>query len=246
MIRFLERAIDRYEAILDVAILGGWHAFVAIACLVVLAGQVRSCVSSAPAAAKPASTEVVPLDTSIESHRKLGEALTKVLQDANPADIQVAVVKSDEINAASMGDSRFILWEGLASLPDSTLDAILAHEISHDRLMHSRKAHDLNDFTLFWSELVGMVGHADFEAAEVIGGWGHDLVMPKYSKAQEFEADDGAIEILRSLGYEHPEDTFADALELLLKRYGDTGGQFEDSHPATSERIRVVRSRSSQ
>jgi hypothetical protein len=42
MIRSIERGIARYEAALDILIVGGWQVFVAVAVLVVMAGQCRA------------------------------------------------------------------------------------------------------------------------------------------------------------------------------------------------------------
>jgi len=238
VIKALERAIDRYEASLDAIIVGGWQVFSMIAILIVVVGQIRSCVTRTDKHPEASPPTVVLLDLSIEKHKTLAGAFSKVLGDG--VDAEVGIVQSDEVNAASFGNGRFLIWEGLADLPSWAIEAILAHEYSHDKLLHSVKAQDLHDFTAFWSGLVGVVGHADVETADVINTWGRNLVMPRYSKAQELEADDGAVARLRELGYPHPERTFADSLQMLLAKYGDSGGKFLDSHPATSERIRRV------
>jgi Zn-dependent protease with chaperone function len=67
--------------------------------------------------------------------------------------------------------------------------------------------------------------------------------LPKYSRNQEFEADAKAVEILRELGYSEPEKRLGDALQILLDKYGNLGGGFFDSHPATTERIQRLRSK---
>lgn len=240
MIKTLERAIDWYEVKLDSIFSGSWQLFSMAAILIVFIGHLGSCVSSR-GSQKQSPAEVVELDESIESHKILSVAFAKVHAATSDEDTSMVVVKSTDINAASMGSGRYILWEGLATLPPWAIEAILAHEVSHDRLMHSQKAHDLNDFTQFWTELIGTVGGADFATSETLNGWGTNLVIPIYNKGQELEADAGAIDVLRLMGDKHPAETYANALELLLKAYGDIGGKFSDSHPATSERIRLVR-----
>jgi predicted Zn-dependent protease len=185
-------------------------------------------------------------DISNPKHRQLGEALLRVAESANPDlanSLEVGVVPSQDINAVSMGDGRFVLWEGLGALPQSAVDAILAHEVAHDLLLHSRRAADLSEFTAFWTDMMGTVAQADFATSDVITGWGQGAVMPRYSRSQEREADTFAITLLGDLGYEKAGGVFADALQLLLDRYGDTGGAFGDSHPATSERISAARAR---
>jgi Zn-dependent protease with chaperone function len=66
--------------------------------------------------------------------------------------------------------------------------------------------------------------------------------LPKYSRNQEFEADAKAVEILTELGEDKPEKELSDALQVLLDKYGNFGGGFFDSHPATAERIQRLRS----
>jgi Zn-dependent protease with chaperone function len=243
MIKFLERAVSFYEATLDIVCLGGGHILLFVTVLVVLAGQVRSCVVT-PKESVSTPVQVVRLDLTQENHKRLSDALSRVADAFITNELNIAVVESKEINAASLGEGRFVLWEGLAELPNPALDAILAHEVAHDFLLHSRKVEDVADFTAFWTDLIGTVGQADFATSEVISAWGQGLVMPKYNREQEIEADATAVDLLESLGYERANDVFADALQLLLDRYGNTGGAFSDSHPATSERISAARTRS--
>ncbi len=72
--------------------------------------------------------------------------------------------------------------------------------------------------------------------------WVGYTTLPKYSRNQEFEADRKAIEILKALGENNPEKELSQALQLLLDKYGNTGGGFLDSHPSTSERIQRLKS----
>jgi predicted Zn-dependent protease len=60
---------------------------------------------------------------------------------------------------------------------------------------------------------------------------------PSYSRGQEFEADQMAVRLLRKAGYENANEVLHATLQILLDRYGDTGGRTFDSHPATSERM---------
>ena len=241
MIARLEAALVRYEHLLDGVLARGGAGFLIVATLVVVAGQLRSCVGVAkvPQGKPP---EILQLDLAQESQQRLASALGRVVKTTGGIPPQAALVKSDEVNAASFGEGRYLLWEGLEQLPDSALDAILAHEAAHDKLLHSVRAQDMNDFVAFWTELIGTVGRADLAASQVISDWGQNLVMPKYSRNQEQEADRVAIDILGAVGYENPRETYAATMELLLNRYGDTGGGFLDNHPATSERIRQARS----
>lgn len=150
---------------------------------------------------------------------------------------QLYIVSSSEINAASLGAGRFIFWESLADLPIWALDAIVAHEIAHDLLKHSKKAHEMQDLTNFFAEVIALFGHSSVREEKTIKGWVNLTVLPKYSRAQEIEADTKSLEILSLAGYENPRLIVYRTFEILLAKYGDSGGNFFDSHPSTRERM---------
>jgi Zn-dependent protease with chaperone function len=145
-------------------------------------------------------------------------------------------------SAASFGSGRFLVWDGGADLPDSMIDPVLAHEVAHDILRHSKKAQDVKDLTDFIGDVLSIFGRADASTENTLKKWVSYAALPKYSRNQEFEADAKAIEILRELGCAQPEKRLGDALQVLLDKYGNLGGGFFDSHPSTTERIQTLRS----
>ena len=150
---------------------------------------------------------------------------------------QLYIVSSSDINAASLGAGRFIFWESLADLPIWALDAIVAHEIAHDLLKHSKKAREMQDLTSFVAEVFALFGHSSVKEEKTIKGWVNLTVLPKYSRSQEIEADTKSLEILSLAGYENPRLIVYRTFEILLAKYGDSGGNFFDSHPSTRERM---------
>lgn len=154
-----------------------------------------------------------------------------------PDDVDLLIARSSDLNAASFGNGRFVFWEGVADLPQPQLEALAAHEVSHDVLLHSIRAQDAAALLAFVAEVLSVFTGADRYAEENLQGWLGSAVLPRYSRSQELQADERAVSLLRSMGYEEPEAVFAGLLEELQRRYGDTGGGFLDSHPATSERI---------
>ncbi len=150
---------------------------------------------------------------------------------------QLYIVSSSEINAASLGAGRFIFWESLADLPIWALDAIVAHEIAHDLLRHSKKVREMQDLANFVAEVIALFGHSNIKEEKTIKGWVNLAVLPKYSRTQEMEADTKSLEILSLAGYENPRLVMYRTFEILLAKYGDSGGNFFDSHPSTRERM---------
>ncbi|MBI3767859.1 MAG: M48 family metalloprotease [Deltaproteobacteria bacterium] len=67
------------------------------------------------------------------------------------------------------------------------------------------------------------------------------VVLPAYSRSQEADADEKAIEILRAEGDADPAGTMAHTFEVLLTREGAKGGGLVDTHPNMTERLEAMR-----
>jgi Zn-dependent protease with chaperone function len=177
-------------------------------------------------------------------HAKIEHALQSVWIGATDAreSPKVFIADSQDINAASFGSGRFLVWDGVADLPDSMVTAIFAHEVAHDMLRHSKKAQDVKDLTDFFGDVLSVFGQGDVGTEKTLKRWVGYTAVPKYSRDQEFEADAKAVEILRAMGHREPEKELADALQLLLGKYGNLGGGFFGSHPSTADRVQRLRS----
>ena len=155
--------------------------------------------------------------------------------------VKLFIAQSPDINAASFGNGRFLFWDGTADLPDNILEAIAAHEVAHDVLRHAQKTEELKDLTDFFGETVSVLTASDDPTKQTLKRWLGNAVLPKYSRAQELEADTKAIELLALSGKGNPTKTMLACLELLLSKYGNNGGRFLDSHPSTQERIEKLK-----
>lgn len=155
--------------------------------------------------------------------------------------IRIWMLDDNTVNAASFGSGRFVAWRGLAALPDSTLDAIFAHELGHDRLRHSKKAAELADVTNFVADVIATWSHSDEASARTIRRWTGKFVVPKYSRSQELQADSAAVVVLSQVGYQYPIAAVCEALLILRSRVGEVGGGLFASHPALTDRMRTLR-----
>lgn len=177
-------------------------------------------------------------------HQRIIERLTNIYKslDLTTQDKRTAYFINDEssLNAASFGDGVFLFWETLANLPDWAIDAILAHEIAHDLLLHSRKMRDVDDVRSFFTEVLSLFGGADHRTETTLQEWSSKLTLPKYSQKQEYEADEKAVNILSICGYANSGLVFANTIKYIRNSYGDSGGGFFDYHPSTDERIQKV------
>jgi Zn-dependent protease with chaperone function len=220
-------------------------AFFALLVILFWSADISSCIKGNDSAEEKEAAKLKIIEVSVKNvrHVKIENALDslwlRVTAKENP---KLFIVDSDDINAASFGSGRFLVWDGLADLPDSMIDAIFAHEIAHDILRHSKKAQDVKDLTDFVGDVLSVFGQADAPTENTLKKWVGYTALPKYSRTQEFEADAKAVEILGKLGYSQPEKRLGETLQVLLDKYGNRGGGFFDSHPATAERIQRLRS----
>jgi predicted Zn-dependent protease len=176
-------------------------------------------------------------ETQIERLRRVMLPLLRGTEYAQRMDqVRVRIVEDPSINAGSTGGGQFIVTTGLLrKANDDQLRAVLAHEIAHDLLGHNAR-----------TQLLGMGMGAGIALLEqLIPGSGSvtpiagALVLTGYSRPQEFEADRQAVKILERSG--HAKDLMPNALIWLMKVNGDSGGGVLSTHPATSERIRALR-----
>lgn len=193
---------------------------------------------------KPAAeVSLVEVDAKNPQHVMLVTALARALSAGglDPGTARVAIVQSQEINAAALGNDTFILFEGVANLPDWATEAIMAHEVGHALKEHPTKAGRTAGITGLVARRVAALFGASREGIEEYGELAERAVLPQYTQAQELEADMVAVEILRNMGYgETAPAMLAETLRILKQKYGDLGGGFFDSHPALSARIEAL------
>lgn len=212
--------------------------------LVMWSAQIKSCFTGKSINNKSNlsnETKVIKASPNNPKHRKVLERQTKIyasldLKSQDSVDVYF-INDESSLNAASFGNGIFLLWETLANLPDWAIDSILAHEIAHDLLLHSRKMRDVDNVRSFFTEVLSLIGGADKRTERTLQEWSSKLTLPKYSKKQEYEADEYAVTILSIFGYEEAELVFANTLRYIKNNYGDSGGGFFDYHPSTEERI---------
>ena len=141
--------------------------------------------------------EAIPPQPSNPQHALLVRSVEKLWAVAGNATARcsVVIVPGDGIDSASLGDGKFVLWEGVADLPGWAVDAVAAHEVAHDSLGHARHLGVLQRVSRAFSPL-----------------------SSRYSKEQELAADFEGIRLLRAAGYAQAERVMARALQVVLER----------------------------
>ncbi len=193
-----------------------------------------------------AATEVykqMPIlpDSSPETQyvRQIGKRLVAVIPKANSWPFQFHVVAQKEINAFALpGGEMFINVGTITSAEnEAELAGVMAHEMAHVYMQHSAKQMQKAQIT---QGLAGLAGAILGNAGGVLGTLGQTgvqitagMVMLKYSRSDESQADEVGAMILYRAGY-NPE-AMADFFKKL-EAQGGSGPQFLSDHPNPGNR----------
>ena len=159
----------------------------------------------------------------------------------------VAILDTDEINAFATPGGHIFLTRGLIACArnEDALAAVVAHEVAHIQLKHAltaiRNARYVNAAiagTLAGISEAAGGGIEEFASimSESVNEMVTTLVVKGFSKKQEFEADETALSLLVSAGYEP--SGILEMLEVLKQKQSGSG--FGKTHPSPQERITAV------
>lgn len=163
-----------------------------------------------------------------------------------------AIYVTDEMYALL---SKFDKAEGatLSSAGEQELAGLLAHEIAHVELRHSM--HNLVQTSLVTVLVGSMIG--DFSSIAATAG--STVLGAQYSQAKESEADEYAIQLLKSKGFSpiHLAHLFESLERYSAKKNGKKGDilpawfdnsieDFLSSHPPTKQRIQRFKQAASE
>lgn len=155
---------------------------------------------------------------------------------------QFRVVNSDEINAFALPGGYIYITKGLLfSLEnEAQLASILGHEAAH--VAHRDSVEQLERQQLI-SGGVALAGiAADSSAVGDIGQIVGGLVIMKYSRDQEKNADLAGLDYMVRAGYDP--DGMVDAMEIMRKKSGGKGPpEFFSTHPDPENREEYLRER---
>jgi predicted Zn-dependent protease len=160
----------------------------------------------------------------------------------------VAILKTNEINAFATPGGHIFVTRGLIACAsnEDALASVIAHEIAHIQLQHAltsiRNARYVNaavSGTLagvgeaagggLVSELTGIMSESVNEIITT-------MVVKGFSKKDELEADETALSLLASAGYQP--SGLMEMLDLLKEKQGnDKTKGFGKTHPTPAERI---------
>jgi predicted Zn-dependent protease len=158
----------------------------------------------------------------------------------------VAILDSNEINAFATSGGHIFVTRGLinAAKSEDALAAVIAHEVAHIQSQHSIKSIRTNRITqaliVTGASTVGAAAGMDVNQLtdvfnESVGDIVQTMVNNGYSQTQEFGADNVAMGLLASAGY-NPSGLIDMLNELRAVQSNNSGGMSK-THPTPAQRI---------
>jgi len=146
--------------------------------------------------------------------------------------VQVFLRDTQEVNAWTEGD-RMDITLGVFRYDDDTVTFIMAHELSHAKLKHSRDRKILSGGITVAMIFVGAI----IPGAGLLNHAINPAVVNNFSKENELAADKLASDTCLKLGI--PISKQIDIINNLRKASADGGG-FWSQHPSWDDRIQNI------
>jgi predicted Zn-dependent protease len=182
--------------------------------------------------------------------RKLVATLTAadVVYPDMPFNFQV--VNAVYVNAYAFPDGTIAITRGmLAEMEnEAQLAAVLAHEIAHVNCGHTAAA--MSKSTVYGALVSGTRGYLSSKGSQwadlvgTAGQLGSAVVLARYSREQERQADQGGMLYMVRAGYD-PQG-MVDLMKLLVRVSGANPSALEQmfsSHPMSAERLQAAEAR---
>ena len=128
----------------------------------------------------------------------------------DPAHYSFAMLQTSKVVAVTHEEGIFYFSDGLADQSPAHVDALVAHEVAHEVLGHVGKRRVLS---------LGVSG--GFTVMDFLV---NPVIVRAFTRDQAFAADQKSLEILRSLGYQAPRRTLAEALKAAASLNGAPDG----------------------
>ncbi len=171
--------------------------------------------------------------------RQVGKRLLATIPPEHSWPFEFHVVAQKEINAFALPGGEMFVNVGTitAAATEAQLAGVMAHEMSHVYMQHSAKQMEKAQLTQGLAGLAGAIlgnkGGTWGKLGQVGAQVGAGMVMLKYSRGDEAQADEVGAMILHRAGY-NPQ-AMADFFKTL-ETQGGSGPQFLSDHPNPGNR----------
>lgn len=149
--------------------------------------------------------------------------------------------KVNQVNAFAMPGGKIAVYEGILpkTMTEAGMAVVLGHEIGHVIARHSAERYSQQVAAEYGSAILGaVVGSSSAIVQNGVGllyGIGGQMMLLKYSRSQEYEADELGVIIMAMAGYNPNE-----ALNFWTRMTADntqSTSDFMSTHPSDDKRI---------
>ncbi|MCK5749653.1 MAG: M48 family metallopeptidase [Oricola sp.] len=177
---------------------------------------------------------------------RVNRVAPKIIRAAggNPAEWEVQVFKSDQINAFALPGGKIGIYTGILDIManDAQIAAVLGHEVAHVNFNHSGERYSQSaaaQTALGVGAAAAGSSQTGAAAVQALGlGAQYGLLLP-YSRKHELEADKFGVRYMARAGYD-PEE----AVKFWEKMSASKNGappEFMSTHPSDATRIAQLR-----
>ncbi|ASU33310.1 M48 family metallopeptidase [Mucilaginibacter xinganensis] len=158
------------------------------------------------------------------------------------------LIKSNEVNAWCMPGGKVAVYSGIMPLAktDAMLATVMGHEIGHAIARHSAERVSQQMAVQGIGGAVGAASSTSSSATQTIinqlYGVGGNLVLLKYSRSQESEADRLGLTFMALAGYD-PHAAIAFWQVMAAQNKGGAPPELLSTHPADATRIADIQNR---
>lgn len=159
-------------------------------------------------------------------------------KDVNGVPLNYKVYMNPELNANATPDGSIRVNSGLMdAMNDDELRFVLGHEMGH-----IAQGHSLNALRVAYGTAAARTSAAAFNpyaamaSDSFIGDLAQDFLNSQYSQSQELDADSYGVKYLRDNHYN------VDAASSAMRKLGNSGGGFFDTHPSNEQRLQNIES----
>ncbi|HTD42063.1 MAG TPA: M48 family metallopeptidase [Mucilaginibacter sp.] len=203
------------------------------------------------------ATKVITGTNDAESVKRVGNRLATAIEsylkangygDQYSFNWEFNLIQSKEINAWCMPGGKVAVYSGILpiTMDDAGLATVMGHEIGHAIARHSAERISQQKAAEAGGALLGVTTSDKSETTQSIVnelyGVGGQLVLLKYSRNQESEADRLGLTFMAMAGYD-PNYAVLFWQRMAAQNKGGTPPEFLSTHPADETRIQDIKNR---
>jgi predicted Zn-dependent protease len=203
------------------------------------------------------STKVITGTRDAQSVKRVGDKLAVTIEsylktngygDQYNFKWEFNLIQSSEVNAWCMPGGKVAVYSGILpiTMDDAGLATVMGHEIGHAIARHSAERISHQMAAQAGGALVGVAASDKSQATQTIVnqlyGVGGQLVLLKYSRSQESEADRLGLTFMAMAGYD-PNNAVSFWQRMAAQNKNGAPPEFLSTHPADATRIQDIKNR---